>query len=80
LLTAVCLPKLITHSVEQYEELAVELANQPKKLNDIKNTLNANKQNAPLFNSGLTTQKIEAAYKQMMMQKSNHSPLANIAV
>jgi predicted O-linked N-acetylglucosamine transferase (SPINDLY family) len=80
LLTAMGLPQLITHSVEQYEELAVELANQPQKLNDIRNTLNANKQNSPLFNSALTTQQIEAAYEKMIERSIQKQALINIQI
>ena len=80
LLTAMGLPQLITHSVEQYEELDVELANQPQKLNDIRNTLNANKQNSPLFNSALTTQQIEAAYEKMIERSIQKQAPINIQI
>ena len=80
LLTAMGLPQLITHSAEQYENLAVEIATNPRMLTEIKNTIGANKQETPLFNSALTTQQIEAAYEKMVEQKLSHLPLTSIVV
>ena len=80
LLTAMGLPQLITHSVEQYESLAVDLASNPSMLHEIKNTINANKQETPLFNSALTTRQIESAYEKMVEQMRNHSPKTSITV
>lgn len=80
LLTAMGLPQLITHSAEQYENLAVEIATNPRMLTEIKNTIGANKQETPLFNSALTTQQIEAAYEKMVEQKLSHLPPTSIVV
>lgn len=80
LLTAMGLPQLITHSAEQYENLAVEIATNPHMLTEIKNTIGANKQETPLFNSALTTQQIEAAYEKMVELKLNHLPPTSIVV
>ena len=80
LLTAMGLPQLITHSAEQYENLAVEIATNPRMLTEIKNTISANKQETSLFNSALTTQQIEASYEKMVEQKLNHLPPTSIVV
>lgn len=80
LLTAMGLPQLITHSAEQYENLAVEIATNHHMLTEIKNTIGANKRGTPLFNSALTTQQIEAAYEKMVELKLNHLPSTSIVV
>jgi predicted O-linked N-acetylglucosamine transferase (SPINDLY family) len=74
LLTAIGLPQLITHSLEQYENLAVELASNSPMLHEIKNTINANKQETPLFNSALTTRQIESAYEKMVERTAAKQP------
>jgi protein O-GlcNAc transferase len=51
LLTAVGLPELITESEEDYERLILELAANPEKLIAIKETLKANLQTEPLFDT-----------------------------
>jgi predicted O-linked N-acetylglucosamine transferase (SPINDLY family) len=65
LLNAIGLSELITHSQEEYEALAIELATQPIKIKQIKERLAANRQSCPLFNTPLYTRHIEAAYMQM---------------
>ena len=65
LLNAIGLSELITHSQEEYEALAIELATQPIKIKLIKERLAANRQSCPLFNTPLYTRHIEAAYMQM---------------
>ena len=65
LLKAIGLPELITQTPEDYEELAIELATYPGKLQNIKDKLAANRLSTPLFDTALFTQHIEAAYGQM---------------
>ena len=65
LLNAIGLPELITHSQEEYEALAIELATQPIKIEQIKERLATNRQSYPLFNTPLYTRHIEAAYMEM---------------
>jgi hypothetical protein len=64
-LNAIDLPELITNTREEYETLAVELAMHPKKLQAIKDRLNINRLQAPLFDSELYTRHLEAAYLKM---------------
>jgi predicted O-linked N-acetylglucosamine transferase (SPINDLY family) len=66
LLIAMGLGELVTHTQEEYEALAVELALNPKKLAYIKCKLEANRLTAPLFDTPLFTKNIEAAYIKMM--------------
>jgi len=66
LLNAVGMPDLITRTQEEYEALAIELALHPKKLTDAKLKLASNRLTAPLFDTPLFTQNLEAAYLKMM--------------
>jgi protein O-GlcNAc transferase len=65
LLEAIGLPELITTSQQDYEDLAVELANTPDRLRLIKDKLARNRLAAPLFDSKRFSSHIEAAYEAM---------------
>ena len=65
LLNTLGMPELITHSAEEYESLAIELASNPNKLQEIKVKLGVNKLNTPLFNAPLFTRHLESLYIQM---------------
>jgi len=59
------LPELITSSEKEYETLAVELGNDPKKLRFIKEKLVSNLSTAPLYDTPLFTKNLESAFEQM---------------
>jgi predicted O-linked N-acetylglucosamine transferase (SPINDLY family) len=65
LLTTIGLPELITDSPEAYENRALELASNPRKLPELKAELNRKKGTAALFDIAGFTSNIEAAYAQM---------------
>jgi protein O-GlcNAc transferase len=65
LLEAVGVPDLITHSREEYEELAIELALDRKKLKRVKDKLEKHRSTAPLFDTPLFVRHLEAAYVAM---------------
>lgn len=65
MLNAIGLPDLITRSPSGYEALAMELANNPPKLAEIKTRLEKNKRTYPLFDTALFTRHIETAYSSM---------------
>jgi protein O-GlcNAc transferase len=65
LLSAINMPELITETAEEYERLAIDLATHPEKLRAIKSKLAENRLTAPLFDTGLFTKHIEAAYIAM---------------
>ncbi|MDC0597614.1 hypothetical protein OAP43_07655, partial [Candidatus Pseudothioglobus singularis] len=65
IVNAVNLPELITHSQEEYESLAIELATNPDKLKVIKEKLASNLATAPLYDTKLFAKNIESAYTQM---------------
>jgi predicted O-linked N-acetylglucosamine transferase (SPINDLY family) len=68
LLNAVGLSELITHTEDEYEALAIELAKNPNKLADIKLKLTNNRLITPLFDTQLFTNNLEAAYIKMYEQ------------
>jgi protein O-GlcNAc transferase len=51
LLTAAGLPELICHNLDDYEELAVALAQAPQRLSALKSRLVAARDEAPLYDS-----------------------------
>jgi predicted O-linked N-acetylglucosamine transferase (SPINDLY family) len=65
IVNALGLPELITNTAEEYESLAIELAKNPDKLKAIKDKLKANLSTAPLYNTKLFAENIEAAYTKM---------------
>jgi protein O-GlcNAc transferase len=64
-LKAVGLPELITHSSEEYEGLAIEIARNPEILRALKKKLAENRLGASLFDTERFTRQIEAAYIAM---------------
>jgi len=74
-LTAVGLPELITHSLEEYEALATSLVQEPARLRRIRDKLARNRLTYPLFDTARFTRHLEAAYEQMArMHKQGEAP------
>ena len=65
LLHSIDMPELVLESKTEYEELAVELANNAQKINSIKQKLSNNKLSAALFDTPLFAKNIELAYMKM---------------
>src|SRR5439155_21761581 len=65
LLNAVGLPELITHSLEDYEALALQLATTPTLLSAIRAKLAQNRTSYPLFDTERFRRHIESAYLTM---------------
>ena len=80
MLNAVELNELITSNEKEFENLAIELANNPKKLQQIKNKLNNNKISKPLFNTKLFTKNIEKAYSIIYDEYLKKLPIRNIEI
>lgn len=62
LLQAIGLPELITSSGEQYEDVAVELARDPARLEELKRRLEVQGRRASLFDTTAFTRALEQAY------------------
>jgi predicted O-linked N-acetylglucosamine transferase (SPINDLY family) len=68
LLRAVGLPTLIMRTNEEYEDMAIALANRPVELGALKQRLRDNRDNCPLFDSARFTRQIEEAYQKVMQR------------
>ncbi|HJR55371.1 MAG TPA: tetratricopeptide repeat protein [Rhizomicrobium sp.] len=66
LLTAISCPELITHSMAEYEALALELARDGERLAALRRKLADNRLTAPLFDAARFCRHIEQAYVTMM--------------
>lgn len=80
LLNAIALPELVTHSQDEYEAAAVDLAIDIKKLAGIKSKLDHNKFTAPLFDAELFAKHIESAYQSMYLRHQSGMPPESFVV
>ena len=80
LLSAIQLPELITATQEEYETLAVALAQNPDKLSAIRQKLEQNRLTTPLFDTKLFARHIEAAYTAMYERYHEGLPPEHIVV
>ena len=78
LLTAMNLPELITHSLAEYEERALHLAQHPQDLAALRQRLIANRDSGPLFNTQTFARHIEAAYTLMHQRRVDGLPPAHL--
>jgi protein O-GlcNAc transferase len=62
LLNAVGLPELVTHSLQDYEALALVLAADPSRMAELRRRLGANRRTQPLFDTTLFARHLEAGY------------------
>jgi len=65
LLTALDLPELITTTVEQFEEAAVQLATKPEQLAGIRQKVERSRLSSPLFDTRAFTRYLELGYTRM---------------
>jgi len=68
LLRAVGLPELITNDLNEYESLALKLAQDRALLQSYRERLTRDAARLPLFDTARTTRQIEAAYEEMMVR------------
>ena len=74
LLSAVGLPELITHSLEEYAARAVELASDKNRLSDLRARLARNRDSCPLFDTARFCRHLEAAYTLMWRRHQDGLP------
>jgi predicted O-linked N-acetylglucosamine transferase (SPINDLY family) len=65
LLHSIGLSELVTHSMQEYELLAMRLAQDPKLLRTYRDRLAENRLTCPLFDTDRFRRHIEAAYRHM---------------
>ena len=80
LLKAVGLPELIVSEREQYEQIAIDLASDPDRLQAIKSKLAHNRLTTPLFDTNLFTRNIERAYEAINRRCREGLPPERIVV
>lgn len=80
LLNAIGLSVLVTNSEKEYEDLAIELATNSLKLEEIRNKLKNNKNTKPLFNTQIFARNIEKTYSLMYERYLKNLPLNNIEI
>jgi len=67
--SALGLPELIMHSQEEYKSRALDLANHPEHLKGIKEKLEANRYQTPLFNSKQYVKDLEGLYESLLQER-----------
>ncbi|MGO9133088.1 MAG: tetratricopeptide repeat protein [Methylovirgula sp.] len=65
LLTSAGVPELITHSLEEYEALAIKLATEPEYIDDMQRRLEAARTQSRLFDMDRFARNLERAYQAM---------------
>jgi protein O-GlcNAc transferase len=80
LLTAIGLPELIVSTLDEYEELAVQLATHPLRLSDIRRRLAAQRARAPLFDTRRYARDLETAFTEMYERHQADLPPEDIVV
>jgi protein O-GlcNAc transferase len=80
LLRAVGLPELVTYTLPNYEELALSLGREPRRLAELRAKLASNRTRAPLFDTDRFRRHIEAAYLAMWERRRRGEPPRAFAV
>jgi predicted O-linked N-acetylglucosamine transferase (SPINDLY family) len=71
---------LVTHSLEEYEALALRLARDPALLRGLRDRLEKNRLTLPLFDTDRFRRNVEAAYLQMWERAQSGEPPQNIRI
>ncbi|MBF0096687.1 MAG: tetratricopeptide repeat protein [Magnetococcales bacterium] len=80
LLIHVGLGELVTHSLAEYEALALQLAHQPERLAALRQRLQAHLASAPLFDSPRFTRHLEQAYQLLWQRFSSGAAADHLTV
>jgi predicted O-linked N-acetylglucosamine transferase (SPINDLY family) len=80
LLSTIGLPELVTHSLQDYETLALALAGDPARLAVLRQTLARNREESPLFDIDRFRRNIEAAYLHMLGMHQRGEPAKSFSV
>jgi predicted O-linked N-acetylglucosamine transferase (SPINDLY family) len=79
-LTTLNLPELICKTLEDYENKAIDIASDEKKLTQIKNKLEENVSNNDLFNTINFTKNLENAYREVYNQYQNEINFKDVEI
>jgi protein O-GlcNAc transferase len=80
LLHAIEMPELITHTEQEFEDKAVDLATHSEKLAALKSKLSKNRLTTPLFDTKLYTKHFEAALLEAYERYQSDLPPAHIQI
>ncbi|MEY3739882.1 MAG: hypothetical protein RLZZ192_558 [Pseudomonadota bacterium] len=80
LLNALSLGKLITHDLNEYEQVAVALAQDPARISELRKDLQEKLQTEPLFDIKRFTRDIERAFLQVIERKDAGLPFDHIDI
>jgi hypothetical protein len=80
LINTIGLPELITQSLTEYENLAIELAKDEETLTALKKKLEYNRIKSPLFDTKRYTKNLESAYLMIYEKYSNGTPPDHIQI
>lgn len=80
LLRAVGLPELITTSLEAYASTAIQLANHPQRLRNVRATIEKNRLSGPLFNTAKYVRHLEEAYLRIWDRRVDGKTAQSIIV
>ncbi len=80
LLRTLGLPELVCSSLEAYRDLAVALASKPRRMIELRQRLEVQRERSPLYDTARLTRHMEAAYKFMFDTYVAGRPPAHYAV
>ena len=80
ILQAADLGELVTTSLEEYEALAIELANNPERLAALRQRLADRRKTTPLFNTQQTTRYIEQSFELIHQRWLRAEPAQDIVI
>jgi predicted O-linked N-acetylglucosamine transferase (SPINDLY family) len=80
LLRTLGLPELIATTLDEYEEAALRLANDPERLGNLRARLEANRETSGLFDGGQFARNLEKAYAAMWEIHASGAQPRTIAV
>ena len=79
ILNSIELPEMVADSQKSYEALAIDLGNNPNKIQIIKTKLMKNRLTAPLFNTELFTRNLELSYEKVHQRYIDGLPPQHIS-
>jgi protein O-GlcNAc transferase len=80
LLHALGVPSLVTHSLREYEQLALQLAEEPDRLAEVRAALAQRRQSSPLFDTDRFRRHLEAAYVAMAERQRIGLPPSTLTI
>jgi protein O-GlcNAc transferase len=80
LLHALGMPGLVTHSLQEYERLALQFAEAPDRLAEVRATLAHKRKSSPLFDTDRFRRHLEAAYLAMAERQRSGLPPSTLII